>query len=442
MYNKFFSFKEKPFKQAPNPENFFLSKSHEKTLTQLLFAISHGEGFVRITGEAGTGKTTLCKAFLGNLDASTEAAYISDPKLDELQFLKTINDAFGINSRPGNTKDLIDILNGFLIKKKAAGQKVLLLIDEAHDFPLDILEQHNLFSNPETDQEKLLQIILVGQPELINMLSSEKLRQLGQRITKKCQLEPLTFLETMDYIRHHLSHASRRAAPSFDKASCRIIYEYSLGIPQQINIGCDMALLNAYNHSSLKITGAITREAIKELTEKTKDRPYKRFKLATGLAILSAVLIPLIIILLYLSKVPPPEFAATHKTVNSPKILASSELIDPAAERLKIPEKPLVMDQDEPGENISGDMDGHSVHVGTFATASQANWRLKNLKSFGFPSFMYTEKGTTGNTVYVVVAGNYKSYELAEEASRSLSEKGHYNFIAKPKDALNQEPPR
>ena len=442
MYNKFFGFKTKPFKPAPDPENIFLSKSHGETLTHLIFAISHGEGFVRITGKAGTGKTTLCKAFLGNLDESTEAAYISDPKLDELQFLKAINDAFGINSRPDNTKDLIDILNGFLIKKKAAGKKVLLLIDEAHDFTLEILEQHNLFSNPETTQEKLLQIILVGQPELSNMLSSEKLRQLDQRITKKCQLAPLTFLETMDYIRHHLSHVSRRADPPFDKASCRIIYEYSLGIPRLINIGCDMALLNAYNHSSPKITGAITREAIKELTQKTPDKPYKRFKLLTGLAILSAVLIPLVIILLYLSKVQPPEFTAIPKTVNSPEILASSEPIDSAAEKLKIPEKPLVMDQDEPVENISGDMDVHSVHVGTFATASQANWRLKNLKSLGFQSFMYTEKGTTGNTVYVVVAGNYKSYELAEEASRSLSEKGHYNFIAKPKDALNEEPSR
>ena len=434
--------KQNPLSRPPDPENIFLSKSHGETLTHLIFAISHGEGFVRITGKAGTGKTTICKAFLGNLDASTEAAYISDPKLDELQFLKAINDAFGINSRPDNPKDLIDILNGFLIKKKAAGQKVLLLIDEAHDSPLEILEQHNLFSNPETAQEKLLQIILVGQPELSNMLSSDKLRQLGQRITKKCQLEPLTFLETMDYIRHHISLACRRINPTFDKASCRIIYEYSLGIPQLINIGCDMALLNAYNHNSFKITGAITREAITELTQKTPDKPYKRFKVATGLAILSAVLIPLIIILLYLTKVPPPESAAIHNTVTSPKVLVSSEPIDPAVEKLKIPEKPLLMDQGAPGENISEDMDVHSVHVGTFATASQANWRLKNLKSLGFPSFMYTETGTTGNTVYVVVAGNYKSYDLAEEASRGLSEKGHYNFIARTKDSLNEEPPK
>jgi general secretion pathway protein A len=266
MYKKFFGFKEKPFKLVPNPEYLFLSKSHEEALGHLTYAISHGDGFVEITGEVGTGKTTLCRVFLESLDASIEAAYIFNPKLDALQLLKAINDEFGIDSKPDNTKDLIDILNGFLIEKKAAGQKVLVLIDEAQNLSLEVLEQLRLLSNLETTQEKLLQIILVGQPELGDMLSSHQLRQLGQRITINCHLDPLTFQEAKDYIRHRISLASHRAGPPFDKGSYRAIYKYSRGVPRLINIACNRVLLNAFSRNSFKITGSITNEAIKEIT--------------------------------------------------------------------------------------------------------------------------------------------------------------------------------
>ena len=271
MYNKFFGFKEKPFKLAPNPEYLFLSKSHEEALAHLSYAIYHGEGFVEIIGEVGTGKTTLCRVFLENLDESIEAAYIFNPKLDALQLLKVINDEFGIDSTPDNTKDLIDRLNIFLIEQKSAGRKAIVLIDEAQNLSLEVLEQLRLLSNLETTQEKLLQIILVGQPELGEMLSSHQLRQLGQRITINSQLTPLTFEETNDYIKHRISLASYRAGPPFDSTSLRAIYEYSGGVPRLINIACDRALLNAFGRNSFKITGAITKEAIGELIQpKTK----------------------------------------------------------------------------------------------------------------------------------------------------------------------------
>jgi type II secretory pathway predicted ATPase ExeA len=301
MYNKFFGFKEKPFKLVPNPEYLFLSKSHEEALGHLTYAISHGDGFVEITGEVGTGKTTLCRVFLGGLDKSIEAAYIFNPKLDAMQLLKAINDELGIDSKPDNTKDLIDILNGFLIEKKASGQKVLVLIDEAQNLSLEVLEQLRLLSNLETTQEKLLQIILVGQPELGDMLSSHQLRQLGQRITINCQLDPLTFQEAMDYIRHRISLASHRAGPPFDKSSYRAIYEYSRGIPRLINIACDRILLNAFTRNSFKVNGSITKEAIKELTRKKSGASHGLLQGASGLTILSAILIPLIILILYLT---------------------------------------------------------------------------------------------------------------------------------------------
>jgi general secretion pathway protein A len=300
MYNKFFGFKEKPFKLVPNPEYLFLSKSHEEILAHLTYAISQGDGFVEITGEVGTGKTTLCRAFLESLDKTIEAAYIFNPKLDALQLLKVINDEFGIDSFPDNTKDLIDILNAFLIAKNAAGQKVLLLIDEAQNLSLEVLEQLRLLSNLETTQKKLLQIILVGQPELGEMLSSPQLRQLGQRITITCHLVPLTFQETRDYIRHRISLASHRAGPPFDTGSYRAIYKFSKGVPRLINIACDRTLLNAFTRNSFRISASITKEALKELRREKSEYSPGGLQGRSGLIVLTAVLAALVIVLLSL----------------------------------------------------------------------------------------------------------------------------------------------
>jgi len=352
MYNKFFGFKEKPFKLVPNPEYLFLSKSHEETLAHLTYAISQGDGFAEITGEVGTGKTTLCRVFLENLDKSIHAAYIFNPKLDSLQLLKAINDEFGIESAPDNTKDLIDRLNAFLIEKKSAGQKVLVLIDEAQNLSLEVLEQLRLLSNLETTQEKLLQIILVGQPELGEMLSSHQLRQLGQRITINCRLSPLTHDETRDYIRHRITLASHRAGPPFDKASYKAIYEYSRGIPRLINIACDRALLNAFSLNSFKITGSITREALQELTRKKTDNLSHWFHRPAAIIILSAIFVPLIILLLYLARGESPETPA----ISSPSSHEGVATIEtkqaaPGAEQASVvapPEKPGPSHEEEP----------------------------------------------------------------------------------------------
>jgi general secretion pathway protein A len=320
MYNKFFGFKEKPFKLVPNPEYLFLSKSHEETLAHLTYAISQGDGFVEVTGEVGTGKTTLCRVFLENLDKSIHAAYIFNPKLDALQLLKAINDEFGIDSEPDNTKDLIDRLNAFLIEKKGAGQKALVLIDEAQNLSLEVLEQLRLLSNLETTQEKLLQIILVGQPELRDMLASHQLRQLGQRITINSQLSPLTYVETKDYIRHRITLASHRAGPPFAKASYNAIYEYSQGIPRLINIACDRALLNAFSRNSFNISGSITKEAIRELRGGKTGLLSGLFQRAAGVVIISAIFIPVILLLLFIANGEAPKIPAISKLLSPERV--------------------------------------------------------------------------------------------------------------------------
>ena len=265
MYNKFFGFKEKPFKLVPNPAYLFLSKSHEEVLAYLNYAISQGDGFVKIIGEVGTGKTTLCRAFLESLNNYTEAAYIFNPKLSPKQLLKAIQDEFGIGSESDTIKDLIDDINAFLMLKKGAGKKVILLIDEAQDLSKNVLEQLRLLSNLETNQDKLLQIILVGQPELAEMLDTHELRQIGQRITLSYHLLPLSAKETKGYIEYRIGKAAQKKGVKFDGSALRQIYKFSGGIPRLINIVCDRSLLTAFVLNQKKISAAVARAAIREL---------------------------------------------------------------------------------------------------------------------------------------------------------------------------------
>ena len=290
MYNTFFGLKEKPFKLVPNPAYLFLSKSHEEALAHLTYAVSQGDGFVEITGEVGTGKTTLCRSFLENLDASVVAAYIFNPKLDAVQLLKAINDEFGIDSTPQTVKELIDVLNEFLMRCKGEGKKVLLLVDEAQNLGKDVLEQLRLLSNLETTRDKLLQIILVGQPELAEMLASHELRQLGQRITLSCRLSALTLTETEEYVLHRIAVAALRPGLKFDQAAIRRIYRYAAGVPRLINIVADRALLIAYGLNSHVITEEIVKTAIGELVGADRRgrlswmRPRRMLPAAIGLA--------------------------------------------------------------------------------------------------------------------------------------------------------------
>jgi general secretion pathway protein A len=265
MYENYFGFKEKPFKLVPNPDYLFLSKSHEEALAHLNYALSQGDGFVEITGEVGTGKTTLCRSFLDNLDDDAIAAYIFNPKMGPRQLIKTINDELGIKYKADSTKDLIDNLNKFLMHQKTLGKKVILLVDEAQNLSKTVLEQLRLLSNLETRKEKLLQIILVGQPELSDLLDSHELRQLGQRITLRYHLSPLTAKESVEYIQYRIDIASQKSGLKFDHAACRPIFQYSRGIPRVINITCDRVLLTAFGQNKCRITGKIARNSIKEL---------------------------------------------------------------------------------------------------------------------------------------------------------------------------------
>lgn len=347
MYSRFFGFKERPFKLLPDPTYLFLSKSHEEALAHLKYAVEHGEGFVEITGEVGTGKTTLCRVFLERLLEDTEVAYIFNPKLDSVQLLKAINDEFGIDSSAGNTKDLIDTLNIFLMQQKAAGKKVILIIDEAQNLSIEVLEQLRLLSNLETTRSKLLQIILVGQPELADMLDSHELRQLGQRISLSCHLSPLTHKETTAYIEHRLQVARPKQDRLFSRDAAKAVFQYAGGIPRLINIVCDRSLLVAYSRNRQKVSGKIVRLAIQELASRgdlrkrlsAKFRPLA-FAAVCGAAVVGMFWLPGIIHrepgLISLEK-PFDDFSAVAdtapKTVPEPETTAAAAPISAAPQR-------------------------------------------------------------------------------------------------------------
>ncbi|MFO7716500.1 AAA family ATPase [Desulfosarcina sp.] len=295
MYNRYFGFKERPFKLVPNPEYLYLSRIHEEVLAHLRYAAGYGEGFVEITGEVGTGKTTLCRMFLESLDETTAAAYIFNPKLDAVQLLKAINDEFGIPSNTESVKTLIDRLNAFLLEKKAQGKRVILLVDEAQNLSADVLEQLRLLSNLETNTSKLIQIILVGQPELGDLLETDALRQLNQRITLRCHLIPLNQSETREYIRHRIHIASRKPGLEFTAAAYRSIFKFTGGVPRLINIACDRVLLTAFSLGKQGITNRIVKRALRELDGKRsrRSRPalFYREKLTVGLLVVLVIMV-------------------------------------------------------------------------------------------------------------------------------------------------------
>jgi general secretion pathway protein A len=293
MYNSYFGFREKPFKLVPNPDYLYLSRSHQIALAHLTYAVEQGDGFVVITGEVGTGKTTLCRNFLERLDERTESAYIFNPKLDSIQLLETICNEFGIRTNHNTIKQLLDVINGYLILKNKEDRKVILLIDEAQNLSIENLEMVRMLSNLETTRSKLLQIILVGQPELGDKLDSYELRQLAQRISLSAHLTPFCLSETIGYIQHRTNIAAQLQSSLFTRSACKAIFRYTAGIPRMINIVCDRALLTAFSLDRPKVTAAIAKQAIREIASRGRE-PVKWFhgrNMAWGLALSCMVIV-------------------------------------------------------------------------------------------------------------------------------------------------------
>ena len=265
MYTEFYGLREKPFSLSPDPRFLFLSDSHREALAHLLYGIEQGEGFIAITGEVGTGKTTLCRTLLQRLEPGSEVAFLFNPQLSGLELLQAIDAEFGLETQGKTRRELMDQLNRFLLTKRQEGRRVLLLIDEAQNLDREALEQVRLLSNLETDTTKLIQIILLAQPELDAMLESPELRQLRQRINVRWRLRPLSAGETRDYVRHRLRIAAGGAREIFTDLALREIHRSSGGVPRLINRLCDRALLAGYAEGAKEIGHGTLAEVQREL---------------------------------------------------------------------------------------------------------------------------------------------------------------------------------
>ncbi len=266
MYEKFFFLKEKPFHITPDPKFLYLSKKHREAIDLLSFGVGERKGFILLTGEVGTGKTTLCRALLEKLPKNTESALILNPVLSEDDLLKTVTADFGLEPGRDSAKDHLDVLNRFLLKKAASGGAAVVIIDEAQNLNPATLEMIRLLSNLETEKEKLLQIVLVGQPELRDKLSLPELRQLNQRVIVRYHLNPLDLQETRAYIVNRLKVAGGGNL-DFRADAIRLVFEKSQGIPRMINIVCDRALTAAFIDEKRGIDAETVKKAASELED-------------------------------------------------------------------------------------------------------------------------------------------------------------------------------
>ncbi len=265
MYLEFYGLKQAPFDLTPNPRFLFHSGKHREALNHLLYGIRERKGFVQLTGEVGAGKTTLCRSLLEQLDGKYSTALILNPVLNSNELMKAIATEFGLNVKNLDRLDTVAAISEFLIKQVEAGKETILIIDESQNLTEDLLEQVRLLSNIETDDRKLLQIVLLGQPELRERLNSPRLRQLRQRITVRYHLAPLTRFEMAQYIQHRLQFAGSRGMPTFTQPALWRIYRYSHGVPRLVNAVCDKALLAGYVERTERITYRMIGRALREL---------------------------------------------------------------------------------------------------------------------------------------------------------------------------------
>ena len=278
MYESFFGLRNAPFSIAPDPRRLYLSERHREALAHLLYGLDAGGGFVLLTGDVGAGKTTVCRCFLEKVPPHCRVAYVFNPRLTALELLETVCDEFGVPHPPSNpgaptVKDCIDPLNAFLLRSHAEGRTTVLVIDEAQNLAPEVLEQLRLLTNLETAECKLLQIVLIGQPELRAMLDHPRLQQLSQRVIARYHLGALNPTETRTYIFHRLALAGWQGRSPFGHRALARIHALTGGIPRRINVLCDRALLGAYAAGRHEASEEMVGQAAREVFSQTASVP-------------------------------------------------------------------------------------------------------------------------------------------------------------------------
>ncbi len=402
MYEEFYGLSEKPFNLTPDPRFFFLSESHREAFEHLLYGIKEREGFILITGEVGAGKTTLCRALLNKLDSNTiNSALILNPMFSGLELLQCILSDFGIQSKATTKKKLLDELNRFLLSKQAANQNSILIIDEAQNLPLPVLEELRILSNLETEKEKLLQIILMGQIELKEKLSLPRLRQLNQRISIRYHLQTLREEETPRYIQHRMTVAGSSGDIHFTSSALREIYRYSQGIPRLINLAADRALLAGYAEQRREIQRQTVSTGLKSLEGEGATLSHWVFRRAMveGLAGLLIFFLGFFVAALFLN----PDSALLKRISISSLFLSSSALPEANAQ------------QGRPqGTSF------YTVQLGSFETEAETLEVVERVKAAGYPLFIAKANPSNRASRHRLYLGKFVRIAEAEKVERTF----------------------
>ena len=326
MYNEYFGFKEAPFSIAPDPRYLYMTAQHREALAHLVYGLNSEGGCILLTGEVGTGKTTICRCLLEQIPDQAKVALVLNPKVSEIELLETICDELKISypDSDNSVKTYTDRIYQFLIESNRKNEKTVLIIDEAQNLSSKVLEQLRLLTNLETNQRKLLQIIILGQPELLDILAQTEMRQLAQRITARFHLQPLTKNEVKAYVSHRLAVAGQNIQ-LFPENSIKLLYKLSNGVPRLINILCDRALLGAYVESQYAVHPPILKKAATEVFGELKnvEKQHKNRQWLYPIAALASITIIAIALFLYLTL--PPFTDVNNKNVLSDQLADNTE---------------------------------------------------------------------------------------------------------------------
>jgi type II secretory pathway predicted ATPase ExeA len=459
MYKQYFRLRENPFKLAPDPAYLFLSTGHEEALAHLRYGILEGEGFISITGKRGVGKTLICAAFVAGLGETTKIAYFSNPVLSSEQLLKKIHRKFKIRPDEYNAKSLLDNFYSFLMEQRRGRKRVVLIIDEAQKLDKDAFEQIRLLSNLETNRDKLIQIVLVGQPELTEMLNSYELRQMGQRISVSFNINPLSYSETREYILYRLNIASRGTRIEFDQSVFRYIFRYSKGIPRLINIASNKMLSTSYTYNQKRITGDIAKASIRELTGKADGYRWNDFfvKNQSKLIIAGCCISLILAVAAYLKMLSGSEVVYNFEelkkvttfqrqpqkviklTTQSPKPRNIPKIVNKSTDSRKSETKTgLKLSQPQKAARdtyVTAKMT-HSVQVGAFLIKKNAEMIKSILRKRGYDANIVIFNDSKKRVWHTVRIGDYPSREIAREYADAFTAKEKRESAVVPVDNL------
>jgi len=400
MYETYFGLKEKPFRITPDPRFLYLSEKHGEALDHLIYGIRQGEGFMVITGDVGTGKTTVIRSLLERLEASPiKTALILNPLMDWEELLKAILEDFGLIPRGSSRKEWMDQLNAFLLSLNREGKKAVVIIDESQNLTPALLEELRSLSNLETDQEKLLQVVLVGQLELWDKLNRFDLKQLRQRISVQYRLTPLSFTEMKGYIAHRLKVAGMGEASIFSLKALRRIYRYSQGIPRLVNLLCDRTLLVLYAEQKREATPVQVEKALESLPE--IQRTWRFWK---GWGLRPSVMAPIGLSLVL--------FLGGAVYLKSPSLFSGTRAFG------KAEESSLTR------ETFSRTL--YTVHVASFRRPQNAEGLIRRLCQEGLEAFGIVYEHPETGKWYRVVAGQFEGVEEAKALAQRLRSDGSY----------------